>query len=100
LLAFLNAGDDSMPTEVLEKLTKMALSEDEERKIKEFKGPGSELGPAEKFLTTLLAVPNAFQRINTMLFRATIKEDLVQLQEEITVLEVINFTHLCCYFGF
>ncbi|CAM6095525.1 unnamed protein product [Calypogeia fissa] len=81
-------GDETIPAEVLEKLSKMSLSEDEERKILEFKGPRSELGPAEKFLQTLLEVPNAFQRINTMLFRASFKDDLLQLEEAITVLEM------------
>lgn len=82
------AGDETISTEVLEKLSKMSLSDEETRKILEFTGPRSELGPAEKFLQTLLEVPNAFQRINTMLFRASFKDDMLQLEEAVTVLEV------------
>lgn len=85
------AGDEDLSTEVLESLSNMTLTEDEEKKLRAFKGDRRQLGIAERFLAAILDIPSSFQRINTMLFRATFKDDLLQLEEAITVLEVNTF---------
>ncbi|KAK9282555.1 hypothetical protein L1049_005476 [Liquidambar formosana] len=54
---------DTLGTELLESLLKMAPTKEEERKLKEYKDDSPfKLGPAERFLTAVLDIPFAFKR--------------------------------------
>lgn len=61
-------GDLSVDT--LEKLSRLGLAKEEQELIRGFDGDPSRLADAESFLFDLLrAVPNAFERVEAMLFR-------------------------------
>ncbi|KAL3682486.1 hypothetical protein R1sor_000508 [Riccia sorocarpa] len=81
-------GDEDLGPDVLEALVKMEPVGDELKKLREFIGDRSKLGPAERFLLALLDVPSSFQRLKSMLFRATFRDELLQIEEAITVLEM------------
>nr|KJB34194.1 hypothetical protein B456_006G052500 [Gossypium raimondii] len=54
---------DTLGTELLESLLKMAPTKEEERKLKDYKDDSPvKLGPAEKFLKAVLDIPFAFKR--------------------------------------
>ncbi|XP_039032613.1 formin-like protein 1 [Hibiscus syriacus] len=62
---------DTLGTELLESLLKMAPTKEEERKLKDFKDDSPvKLGLAEKFLKTVLDIPFAFKRVDAMLYVA------------------------------
>lgn len=83
---------DTMGTELLESLLKMAPTKEEEYKLKEFKEEESpfKLGPAEKFLKALVDIPFAFKRIEAMLYIASFDSEVEYLQRSFQTLEV-NF---------
>ncbi|KAI5075537.1 hypothetical protein GOP47_0009613 [Adiantum capillus-veneris] len=76
-----------MKAELLEVLVKMTPTQDEQKALLDFSGDRSELGPAERFLQSVLEIPNAFQRLQAMQFRSCFKDDLSALQELLKVLE-------------
>ncbi|KAL3682493.1 hypothetical protein R1sor_000515 [Riccia sorocarpa] len=86
--ALLEGDEEDLTSDVLEAMVKMEPVGDELRKLREFSGDRSKLGPAERFLLAVLDVPSSFQRIKTMLFRSTFRDDLLQVEEAITVLEM------------
>ncbi|GJR72512.1 formin-like protein 1 [Tanacetum coccineum] len=62
--ALLEGNADTLGTELLESLLKMAPTKEEERKLKEYKDDTPvKLGPAEKFLKAVLDVPFTFKRV-------------------------------------
>ncbi|XP_074309798.1 formin-like protein 4 [Silene latifolia] len=74
--------------QILEKLTRIALPEEEKTKILSFDGEVERLCDAESFLYRLLkAVPLAFTRINAMLFRYTYDSEIEQLKVTLQTLE-------------
>lgn len=79
---------EGLSLETLDVLVKMAPTADEATKFREYEGDPSMLGPAERFLLGLLQVPNAFERLYVMHYRASFKEDLHQIQDAIYILEV------------
>ncbi|KAK4764537.1 hypothetical protein SAY86_025627 [Trapa natans] len=67
--SLLEGNADSLGSELLESLLKMAPTKEEERKLREFKDNSPfKLGPAEKFLKALLDIPFAFKRADAMLY--------------------------------
>ncbi|MCO5550536.1 hypothetical protein L7F22_004023 [Adiantum nelumboides] len=76
-----------MKAELLEVLVKMTPTQDEQKALLEFSGDKAELGPAERFLKSILEIPNAFQRLQAMQFRSCFKDDLSAIQELLRVLE-------------
>ncbi|KAL4634290.1 hypothetical protein ACB092_04G188700 [Castanea dentata] len=75
-------------TDTLEKLTKMAPTQEEEAKILQFNGNPTKLADAESFLYHILkAVPSAFTRFNAMLFRTNYDPDILHLKESLQALE-------------
>jgi len=67
--ALLDGQAESLGTELLEMLLKMAPSREEEIKLKEYREDAvSKLGPAESFLKAVLAIPFAFKRVEAMLY--------------------------------
>ncbi|MED6150917.1 hypothetical protein PIB30_077295 [Stylosanthes scabra] len=77
-----------LSVETLEKLTKIAPTEEEESKIMQFNGNPERLQDAESFLYHILkAVPTTFNRLKAMLFRSTYDSEVLQLKEYLQALE-------------
>ncbi|XP_057761002.1 formin-like protein 8 [Arachis stenosperma] len=75
--------------ETLEKLTKIAPTQEEESKIMQFNGNPEKLADAESFLYHILkAVPTTFHRLKAMLFRYTYDYEVLQLKEYLQALEM------------
>ncbi|KAJ6371692.1 hypothetical protein OIU77_002082 [Salix suchowensis] len=95
--ALLEGNSDTLGTELLESLSKMAPTKEEEYKLKDFKDESPfKLGPAEKFLKELLDVPFAFKRVDAMLYIASFDSEVEYLRRSFETLEVnlywlINF---------
>ncbi|KAL5201688.1 hypothetical protein ABZP36_036042 [Zizania latifolia] len=86
--ALLDGQAESLGTELLETLLKMAPSREEEIKLKEFREDAvSKLGPAESFLKSVLAIPFAFKRIEAMLYIANFDSEVDYLKTSFKTLE-------------
>ncbi|KAI4324384.1 hypothetical protein L6164_023928 [Bauhinia variegata] len=84
----LEGNCDTLGTELLESLLKMAPTEEEECKLKEFKDESPlKLGPAEKFLKVILDIPFAFKRIDAMLYIANFDSEVEYLNKSFETLE-------------
>ncbi|XP_027346111.1 formin-like protein 2 [Abrus precatorius] len=80
---------DTLGTELLESLLKMAPTKDEECKLKKFQDESPfKLGPAEKFLKVVLDIPFAFKRVDAMLYIANFDSELEYLRKSFETLEV------------
>lgn len=77
-----------LSVETLERLTKIAPTQEEEAKIIQFSGNPDQLADAESFLYYILkAVPTAFNRLKAMLFRSSYDCEVLQLKEQLQTLE-------------
>lgn len=86
--ALLDGQAESLGTELLETLLKMAPSREEEIKMKEFREDAvSKLGPAESFLKAVLAIPFAFKRVEAMLYIANFDSEVDYLKTSFKTLE-------------
>ncbi|KAL5987791.1 hypothetical protein ACLOJK_035545 [Asimina triloba] len=85
----LNAHSHShTDTDNLEKLAKIAPTQDEQDRILAFSGNPSKLADAESFLYHILkAVPSPFLRLDAILFRSTYEAEILQLKQSIQALE-------------
>ncbi|KAI3682560.1 hypothetical protein L1987_82622 [Smallanthus sonchifolius] len=87
--ALLEGNADTLGTELLESLLKMAPTKEEERKLKEYKDDTPvKLGPAEKFLKAVLDVPFAFKRVEAMLYISNFESEVEYLKRSFQTLEV------------
>ncbi|GAU29945.1 hypothetical protein TSUD_360600 [Trifolium subterraneum] len=87
--ALLEGVTDTLGTELLESLLKMAPTKEEERKLKEHKDDSpNKLGTAEKFLKAVLDVPFAFKRVEAMLYIANFESEVEYLRKSFQTLEV------------
>ncbi|KAK8521129.1 hypothetical protein V6N13_077247 [Hibiscus sabdariffa] len=77
-----------LPGELLQTLQKMTPTADEELKLRLFAGDINLLGPAERFLKTVVEIPFAFKRIDALLFMSTFPEEAASLRESFSTLEV------------
>ncbi|KAK8460162.1 hypothetical protein SEVIR_2G285500v4 [Setaria viridis] len=87
--ALLDAGQaESLGTELLEMLLKMAPTREEEIKLKEFREDAlCKLGPAESFLKAVLAIPFAFKRVEAMLYITNFDSEVDYLKTSFKTLE-------------
>ncbi|KAJ7961732.1 Formin-like protein [Quillaja saponaria] len=86
--ALLEGNADTLGTELLESLLKMAPTKEEERKLKEFKEDSPiKLGPAEKFLKAVLDIPFAFKRVDAMLYITNFESEIDYLKKSFETLE-------------
>ncbi|XP_039045391.1 formin-like protein 1 [Hibiscus syriacus] len=86
--ALLEGSADTLGTELLESLLKMAPTKEEERKLKDYKDDSPvKLGPAEKFLKTVLDIPFAFKRVDAMLYIANFETEVEYLKKSFETLE-------------
>ncbi|KAJ9187234.1 hypothetical protein P3X46_002716 [Hevea brasiliensis] len=87
--ALLEGNSDTLGTDLLDSLLKMAPTKEEERKLKEFKDESPfKLGPAEKFLKAVLDIPYAFKRVDAMLYIANFDSEVEYLKSSFGTLEV------------
>jgi len=91
VLLLLEAGQaESLGTELLEMLLKMAPTREEEIKLKEFREDAlCKLGSAESFLKAVLAVPFAFKRVEAMLYITNFDSEVDYLKTSFKTLEVL-----------
>ncbi|GFY81276.1 formin homology 1 [Actinidia rufa] len=86
--ALLEGSADTVGTELLESLLKMAPTKEEERKLKEFNDQSPfKLGPAEKFLKAVIDIPFAFQRVDAMLYIANFDSEVEYLKRSFETLK-------------
>lgn len=90
LLDALTEGQ-GLDSDTLEKLVKITPNQEQQSQILQFDGNPLQLGDAESFIFHLLkAVPTAFTRLNTMLFRSNFDSELIRLKDFSQTLRV------CC----
>ncbi|KAK9278891.1 hypothetical protein L1049_028472 [Liquidambar formosana] len=78
-----------LDADILEKLTKISPTQEEETQILQFNGNPTKLADAESFLYHILkAVPSAFTRFNAMLFRSNYDPEILHLKESLQTLEL------------
>ncbi|MED6175876.1 hypothetical protein PIB30_082401 [Stylosanthes scabra] len=76
-------------TDTIEKLSRVAPTEEEQSLILQYRGDPSNLPAAESFLYhTLKVVPSAFKRLNAMLFRLNYDAEIVEIKEFLQTLEL------------
>ncbi|THG00383.1 formin-like protein 2 [Camellia sinensis] len=86
--ALLEGSADTLGTELLESLLKMAPTKEEECKLKEFKDESPfKLGPAEKFLKAVIDIPFAFKRVDAMLYIGNFDSEVEYLKRSFETLE-------------
>ncbi|CAN6820897.1 unnamed protein product [Brassica oleracea] len=86
--ALLEGNAETLGTELLESLLKMAPTKEEERKLKEYKDDSPvKLGHAEKFLKAMLDIPFAFKRVDAMLYVANFDSEVEYLKNSFQTLE-------------
>ncbi|KZV38761.1 hypothetical protein F511_32717 [Dorcoceras hygrometricum] len=84
----LEGNADSLSTELLENLMKMAPTKEEERKLKEYQDDSSiKFGAAEKFLKTVLDTPYAFRRVDSLLYVSKFDSEIEYLTRSFETLE-------------
>ncbi|KAI4989069.1 hypothetical protein ZWY2020_036386 [Hordeum vulgare] len=86
--ALLDGQAESLGTELLEMLLKMAPTREEELKLREYREDAqSKLGPAESFLKAVLGIPFAFKRAEAMLYIANFDSEVDYLKTAFKTLE-------------
>ncbi|CAA2946302.1 formin 1 [Olea europaea subsp. europaea] len=86
--ALLEGNADTLGTELLESLLKMAPTKEEERKLKEYKDDSpSKIGAAERFLKAVLDIPHAFKRLDAMLYISNFDSEVEYLNKSFKTLE-------------
>lgn len=78
---------EGLSGEILEILVKAAPSEEEKKKLQEFEGDQGRLSPSDRFMYALQSVPNAWLRLESMLYKARYKEELQTVQETLQTLK-------------
>jgi hypothetical protein len=87
----LRDGHTELTTEVLEKLSRISITKDEESTILKFSGNADRLAPAEAFLLRLLLdVPNPFARVDALLFKINYSSEVAQLKRSLQTLEMAS----------
>ncbi|WMV39079.1 hypothetical protein MTR67_032464 [Solanum verrucosum] len=85
---------NELPPELILTLLKMALTTDEELKLRLFSGDIYQLGPAERFLKSMVAVPFAFRRMEALLLMCSLQEEVSSIKESFTTLEFLSVDSL------
>ncbi|VFQ83283.1 unnamed protein product [Cuscuta campestris] len=79
---------NELPPELIQTLLKMAPTSDEELKLRLYAGEISQLGPADRFLKTIIEIPFAFKRMESLLFMINLQEEVSSVKESFATLEV------------
>ncbi|KAA8550508.1 hypothetical protein F0562_002192 [Nyssa sinensis] len=89
--ALLEGNADTLGTDILECLLKMAPTKEEERKLKDYKDDSPfKLGPAERFLKGVLDIPFAFKRVEALLYMANFDTEVEYLKKSFETLEAAS----------
>ncbi|KAM0916033.1 hypothetical protein ACQ4PT_010439 [Festuca glaucescens] len=87
----LRDGHTELTTDVLEKLSRLSISKEEEATILKFSGNADRLAPAEAFLLRLLLdVPSPFARVDALLFKINYSSEVAQLKRSLQTLEMAS----------
>ncbi|KAJ1277990.1 hypothetical protein BS78_04G045700 [Paspalum vaginatum] len=78
---------NELPRVLLETILRMKPTDEEEQKLRLYKGDFSQLGLAEQVLKELIDIPFAFKRIDTLLFMSSLQEDASNLRDSFHQLE-------------
>ncbi|XP_015081128.1 formin-like protein 5 [Solanum pennellii] len=81
---------NELPAELIQTLIKMAPTAEEELKLRVYNGELSRLGQAERFLKSLVEVPFAFKRLETLLFMCTLQDEASLIKESFATLEAAS----------
>ncbi|KAK6281641.1 hypothetical protein POUND7_015466 [Theobroma cacao] len=88
LLEALNEGQ-GLEADTVEKLIRIAPTEEEQSQILNFNGDPTRLADAESFLFHILkAIPSAFTRLNAMQFRSNYDLEILHMKESLQTLEL------------
>ncbi|GMI74942.1 hypothetical protein HRI_001163500 [Hibiscus trionum] len=88
LLDALDEGQ-GLESDTLEKLMRIAPTEEEQSQIIDFDGDPTRLADAESFLFHILkALPSAFTRLNAMQFRSNYDMEILHMKESLQTLEL------------
>ncbi|OMO54983.1 hypothetical protein COLO4_36281 [Corchorus olitorius] len=88
LVEALNEGQ-GLEAETIEKLMRIAPTEEEQSQILDFDGDPTKLADAESFLFHILkAIPSAFTRLNAMQFRTNYDSEILHIRENLQNLEL------------
>ncbi|XVF02354.1 hypothetical protein REPUB_Repub04eG0168200 [Reevesia pubescens] len=88
LLDALNEGQ-GLDVDTVEKLMRIAPTEEEQSQILNFDGDPTRLADAESFLFHILkAIPSAFTRLNSMQFRSNYDLEILHMKESLQTLEL------------
>lgn len=80
---------EGLSVETLERLTKIAPSQEEASKILQFNGNPNRLAEAESFLYYILkSVPTSFNRLKAMFFRSNHDSEILRLKEHLQTLDL------------
>ncbi|KAL9273688.1 Formin-like protein, partial [Drosera capensis] len=86
--ALMEGNAATLGAEVLESLSKMAPTKEEERKLKEYQDDSPvKLGHAERFLKSVIDVPFAFRRVEALLYVANFDSEVEYLKKSFETLE-------------
>lgn len=66
----------------------MAPTADEELKLRLYTGDLSLLGPAERFLKSVIEIPFAFERVEAIQLMSSFEEEISGIKESFATLEV------------
>ncbi|XP_004240139.2 formin-like protein 3 [Solanum lycopersicum] len=83
----LKEGNKLSP-ELIQTISKLAPTTDEELKLRLYCGEISQLGPAERFLKSLVEIPFAFKRMDALLLMSSLQEEVTSIKESFETLEV------------
>ncbi|XVE75133.1 hypothetical protein DITRI_Ditri12bG0071800 [Diplodiscus trichospermus] len=90
LLEALNEGQ-GLDADAVEKLMRIAPTEEEQSQILDFDGDPTRLAGAESFLFHILkAIPSAFTRLNAMQFRSNYDLEILHMKETLQTLELAS----------
>lgn len=86
--ALLEGNAETLGTELLESLLRMAPTKEEERRLMEYKDDSPfKLGHAEKFLKAVIDIPFAFKRMEAMLYVTNFESEIEYLKKSFEALE-------------
>ncbi|XP_017245837.2 formin-like protein 3 [Daucus carota subsp. sativus] len=79
---------NELPSELIQTLLKMPPTSEEELKLRLYDGDLSQLGPAERFLKTMVDIPLAFKRLESLSFMYSVEEEISTVKESFASIEV------------
>lgn len=77
-----------LPSDLIQTLIRWIPTSDEELRLRLYTGEMSQLGQAEQFLKTIIEIPYIFQRLEVLLFMASLPEEAAGVKQSFETLEV------------